>query len=120
MFDLSLRYQSYKRTVKDDCLYSTCLKENKISNNSFAQLSNHRYVKIREFLIDENTENKFTVINYLRTQNMLNNASPTIQTVLEIEQNLNIVSINDIVKPCVMFKFSENMFLCALPNTLHY
>ena len=49
---LSRTSRSYKRIVKDSCLYATCLKVNNQSDNSFAMFSDERYVHLYEFIVD--------------------------------------------------------------------
>ena len=73
--ELSRTSRSYKRTVKDSCLYATCLKVNDRSDNSFAMLSDKRYAHLYKFISDLQKNKEFIICKIIETSDALENMS---------------------------------------------
>ncbi|XP_033228800.1 uncharacterized protein LOC117180408 [Belonocnema kinseyi] len=53
---------SYKKLVKERCLYMSSIKNNKPSDNTFAQLRDGRYAKLNYFIIDSDPKKEYTIL----------------------------------------------------------
>ena len=61
---LNLLEQSFllEKNVKNGCLYISSTKNNKRSDNSYAQLQNRSYVKIHNFMVQSGAQTEYTII----------------------------------------------------------
>ncbi|XP_051155210.1 uncharacterized protein LOC127277859 [Leptopilina boulardi] len=64
---------SFKKMIKDGCLYMSSLIQNKRSDNSFAKLKDGTYVQIIYFIADHQNDKEYTVCRKLITQNAFPN-----------------------------------------------
>lgn len=60
---------SYKKVVKNSCLYVSALRGNRRSDNSFAVLVDNTYVKILNFIVDTASHHEYTIVARVRTMN---------------------------------------------------
>lgn len=117
---VNVNYLSYPRIVRKSCLYSTYLKVNRRSNNSFAMLQDGSYVQLRNFLLYENANSEISVVRRLTTRNAFEESCPMFQKVIQIDDELSTIETTNISKPCVFIDLNGERFLCAVPNDFHY
>ena len=112
----------YKKLIKNGCLYTSCLKINKRSNNSIACLNDGRFVRLIKFIIVGSNEfDEVTLCNIIRTapQNLSNHFSQ-LKFVIDIEENTTLISTNSIKSVAILINNGNQKYVCSLPNLLHY
>ena len=75
---------SFKKIVKNGCLYMSSVKNNKRSDNSYAQLQNGLYVKINHFIVHLETVTEYTIVQKVLTTNAYSNACGMLQRIVKI------------------------------------
>lgn len=70
---LSNEVVCYRTMVMDKCLYTTTVKRNAPSNNTFAELKDGTFIKIFQFIVDEYRAEEYVMGKILKTQNALLN-----------------------------------------------
>ena len=114
------RAVSYKKIVKNCCLYSSCKKNNQRSDNSFAQLSSGQYAKLNYFIVDSYTEKEYTIAQKVLTIDAFDNKVCMLKKVIKIDSEESAVITNDIEKVCVHMKLHDTEYVCAVPNSHYY
>jgi len=105
------------KIVKNGCLFKSCNIHCYRSDNSFAQLNNGHYVKLKQFIVDVRSNVEYCVYNFLYVRN--NDISNELSSLKEIVtvSNVNCVTkIENLEKLCVYMKVKEKQFIVALPN----
>lgn len=116
---LSCESVSFKRMVKDKCLYSSIVRKNERSNNSYAQLNNGLFVKILEFIVDEQLVKEFVVFKYIVTENAYRNQHPYFKKVIGLEKYIKALPVETLQKIAVFLRIGNNEYICSVPNLLH-
>lgn len=116
---LSPQAVSYKRLVKDKCVYSSITRQNERSNNSYAQLSDGSFVKIIEFIVDEQLESEYVIFKYLVTENAFRNQHPHLQKVISLQTSVQATYVESLEKIAVFIKVKEKQYICSVPNLLY-
>ena len=119
-FHLSKDAVAYYKIIKDGCLYESNIKQKRRSNNAFILLNDNRFATIEEFIVDEDTNEEFTICNIIKTRNHVTRQYPKLKVVEEIEANYTIVHTRDIKTICISMNVLKHMYLIPLPNLLHY
>lgn len=120
-FGFSNRVISYIKIVKDSCLYMSCMKTNKRSDNSFAILNDGSYVQLIKFIIDKENYNEFTIVRKIDTENFLQNDACSLRKIVKIHSFESLISTISIHKSCVHMTVSDKTeYLSSLPNLYHY
>lgn len=110
----------YAKMVKDSCLYQTSMKKNKRSNDSAAQLTDSRFIRILCFIVDSQTKQEITVCNLLHTHASFGNKYKVFQTVDAIEETNTIIPTGSIKTICNFMNVFETMYVCPPPNLVKY
>ncbi|XP_031781767.1 uncharacterized protein LOC116416702 isoform X1 [Nasonia vitripennis] len=108
------------KMVKDGCLYESSIKLKRRSNNSFAQLRNNTFIRILKFIVHDQTNQELTVCNLLNTRHRFTNHYRNLQVIERICDEQIIVPTNEIMTVCVVMKILGTMYICSVPNLLHY
>ena len=118
-FHLSEDTKCYKKMVKDRCLYESFTKYKLRSNNSFALLKDGQFIRIIAFIVDEENEKEITMCNLVNTRNH-SQSYKTLQKIENIETEKIYVQTKNISRICIFMNVSNVMYICPLPNSLHY
>ena len=110
----------YFRMVRESCLYSSERLPNKRSNNSFVQLKDESFIKITCYLVDTENDNEFILCKKIKTLNCFGNAYKQMKRINYIEEEITAVATEEIKTICVFIKIQQNMYICPMPNLLHY
>lgn len=62
---------TYEKIVKEKCLHTSYQRRLIRSNNAFALTTDHRYIRIIKFIVDEVTMREYTLCNFIITENCL-------------------------------------------------
>lgn len=103
--------------VKVSCLYTADVIQNKCTENSYAQLCNGQYIKIRAFVV---TNDKLGKVFYNRIKTIQLKYYNFIHVVEEIEVAISVTSTNYIKKIYVFVSNNEKNDICTMSNMLHY
>ncbi|XP_051156773.1 uncharacterized protein LOC127278885 [Leptopilina boulardi] len=115
--NISEKSVSYKKIVKNSCLFMSCLKNNKRSNNSFAILYNGTYVQLFNFVVDPVTKSEYVIVKKIVTVNFIDENCRMIKKIVEIIDNKVAVPSHEIKKVCVYMSLNVNcQYLCSVPN----
>ena len=118
---LSEQAVTYKKIVKKSCLYVSSMKDNKRSNNSFAQLGNGSYMQLVDFIVDPCTKNEYTVVKKISTTDSFNKNCNMIRKIVKIDNETFVIFTSEIYKVCVhMLLGKDSEYLCAVPNLYYY
>ena len=108
------RAVSYKKIVKNCCLYSSCKKNNQRSDNSFAQLSSGQYVKLNYFIVDSYTEKEYTIAQkVLKIDAFDNKVCIMLKKVIKIDSEESAVITNDRESVCPYEIARHRIRLCC-------
>ncbi|XP_051176780.1 uncharacterized protein LOC127291625 isoform X1 [Leptopilina boulardi] len=116
---ISQKASSYKKIIKNGCLYQSSLKNNHRSNNSFAQLLNGQYFKINKFIIDTGSKKEYTIGQKIIVEDAFIETCKVIKKITKIETWETAILTKNINKVCVQIKLNDNEYLCVVPN-LHF
>lgn len=120
-FNLSANAVSYKRLVKDSCVYTSCDSRCERSNNSIVLLNDGRYAEIQDFVLDEATGRELTTVKVIETDGAFGNLCNFYRKVTLIRNDIEVVETSSIFKPCVLQPENNGMrLICAVPNIWHY
>ena len=70
---LSNQNRTYKKMVKDRCLYTSCKRKNLRSDNSFAVTKEGSFIRLIEFIVDEGSRKEYVVCNEIHAENIFEN-----------------------------------------------
>lgn len=110
----------YQKMIKNGCLYEGECRHELRSNNSYARLSDGRFIHIIEFIVNESTSDEMTVCNILNTEYAFRDNHEFIQRVIGILEERAIVQTKDINIICVHMQVETSAYICPVPNDLHY
>lgn len=119
-FNLPKETVSYTKIVKNNCLYTSCTKRNKRSDNSFAQLRNGLFVKIYYFFVHAESEKEYVVVKKIETTSIYENVCSMVQIVNEVDNDYSAFLTNEIDQICVHMIFDKKGYLCRVPNRHYY
>lgn len=105
--------------IKHKCLYSSVVRSKQRSNNSHAQLSNGKHVKIIEFIVDEELMKEYVVFKYLLTQNAYGNQHPYFKKVIRLENRIIALPMGMLQKVAVFLRVKNKNYICSVPNLLY-
>ena len=111
---------SYKKMVKNGCLYMSAVKCNKRSDNTFAKLSNGSYVNLIYFIVDSDNKKEYVIVKRIHTIDAFRNKCSMLQKIVKIYNEESAVLTVDIVKICVHLISNDCEYLCAVPNLHSY
>lgn len=109
----------YNRMVKDKCLYSSTVKQNERSNNSYAQLSNGSFVKIINFIVDEKVEKEYVLFHHLITENAFRNQHPYLKKMIRLEKSIRATPVIMLEKIAVCIKTNNYEYISSVPNLFY-
>lgn len=116
LHEVSVKF--YKKMIKKNCLYDSCLIKKSRSNNSFAMLRNDQFVKIVGFIVDD-LEQETTVCHKIDTVDFLSN-KVKVKAIVEIREELDRIPTEEIEKICVHMLTKDGEYICVVPNNIHY
>ncbi|XP_051157956.1 uncharacterized protein LOC127279572 [Leptopilina boulardi] len=112
---------SYKKIVKNSCLYMSAEKSNERSDNTFAILHSGIYVKLINFIVDHITSNEYVVVKKIITVNFIDENCKMLQKIVKIDSENSVFATEEISKVCVHIKLDNDCeYLCVVPNLYHY
>ncbi|XP_043471564.1 uncharacterized protein LOC122504492 isoform X2 [Leptopilina heterotoma] len=117
---LTLNAVYYKRMVKGKCIFSTSGDANVRTNNSFAQLKSGTFIKIQNFIVDENLETEHVIYKVICTENFIQDQYSYLQKVKEISNTLMVAEVDELENICVFFKIRKVDYICPVPNLYYY
>lgn len=107
--------------VKNSCLYSSCLKVNRRSDNSFAKLNDGRFIKMDKFIVDFNSGEEYTLCNVVNTvHHNLSKNYDVLRRITQIDETVCMIKTSDIKTICVFIETFDISYICPLPNLLFY
>ena len=118
--ELTESSQLFDKMVKDNCLYESSLKRKHRSNNSIARLHDKTYIRILKFIVDSEKQEEWTVCNIIRTRAAYNRSYKEFRIINSISNEAMIIPTRDINCNCILMNTEEKMFICSVPNSLHY
>lgn len=119
-FNLSERARSYKKMVKNGCLYSSSIKNNLRSDNTFAKVLDGSYIRIIKFIVDPYLKKEFVIYQSLNTQLAFKNNYNALKKITSITKEKNITLTDNLEKICVHLNVQNNEYICAVPNLYSY
>lgn len=111
---------TYKKMVKNSCLYMSASQSNKRSNNSFAVLKNNSYVKIYHFIVDSASKKEYTIVSEVYTRNAYDDVCGMLKKIILTSNEQTAISTDDITRVCVYMTSNGKEYLCAVPNLYYY
>lgn len=114
---LSQSARTYKKMVKQRCLYTSCENNRLRSDNSYAITVEGTYVKISKFIVDPIESKEYTLCYQLEVQQS-DDPSKRIISVSDVLISINTSSINKICVHLVADVLDAE-YVCAVPN-LYY
>lgn len=117
-FRLSSNTQTFMRMIKSGCLYASIEKENLRSCNSFAQLTDKRYIQIITFLVDLESDSEVVMCNFVQTTR--SKYSDALQKIIKIDTEASAVKTIDVDKICVFVHVTDSRYICSVPNLYKY
>ena len=106
--------------VKEGCLYLCSTKNNKRSDNAFAQLLDGAYIIIVYFVLDPESKQAFVMRYKLRTQPVFREHYKMLKTVIFTSENKAAVISANISRVCLNFTIHDKEYICAVPNLCSY
>ncbi|XP_071651097.1 uncharacterized protein [Temnothorax longispinosus] len=107
---------AYQRAIIDGCLVSS-KQNNKRSDNSFAILTDNTFIRILDFLVDDENNKEITLCNIVNTSNRICNF---LSMVRNIGNETIAIQTKQIVQICVFIEILEECYIATLPNIYHY
>lgn len=114
---LSPRTRTYRKMVKQRCLFTSCKRDRLRSDNSFAITVEGFYVKLVEFLVDPVEQKEYTLCHVVEIEQTDN---PN-KKITNVSAMVTSIDTNSIKKVCVHLKSDvlDAEYVCAVPN-LYY
>ena len=110
--------EGYNKIIVDNCVHTTCLKQNKRSDNSYVMLQNKTINQIQEFLVDVSTKEEIIVGKIVQTKPAEHICKQTRQ-IEQIDDNVNFFHNSEIELPCNVINVNADTYICPVPNTCH-
>lgn len=114
--NLSRQTVSYKKIVKDKCIYSIIRSKMERSDNSYAEMKDGSFIKIKLFIVDEVTNSEYTLCQTLITEKAWQNNCPVFKRIIHRNNDFFAVDTNDIKTICVFMKVENVEYICSFPN----
>ena len=111
---------SYRKMVKNGCLFLSSTKSNKRSDNAYVTLDNNTYVKVNDFIVDRSMGKEYTVVQKLVTTNAFGNDYKMLQKIISINDVESAIPTTTIAKVCVHISLRNDEYICAVPNLYSY
>ena len=93
-------------------------KSNVRSCNSYVQLSDGSFVKIKQFLVDNKNSKEVTLCNVIETTS--GSDDNIVYAVNSINPELVAIETHIIKKICLFVSVKKYSYIIAVPNLLHY
>lgn len=107
--------------VKDNCLYTTLLKKNIRSDNSYAQLEDGTFVHLLKVIVDFTKSEETTICCILKTENHnLCNNFKYLHKVKEVENIASIIPTSIIKNVCINIESNQNQYICPIVSCFYY
>uniref|UniRef100_A0ABD2XQK4 Uncharacterized protein n=1 Tax=Trichogramma kaykai TaxID=54128 RepID=A0ABD2XQK4_9HYME len=110
----------FHRMVRNKCLYESSSLRKTRSNNSFACLDDGSFIIIDKFIVDRENDKELTICRQVTTKNYSASSYSKIKIIDEISKDQIFLDTKKIRKICVYMKVDERMYLCEVPNLIHY
>ena len=78
------------------------------------------FVQIRSFIADDETKQEFTVCNVISTRHRFSDRYHNLRVIENISTESIIVKTNELKTICIFMEILDIMYICPLPNLLHY
>ncbi|XP_067203731.1 uncharacterized protein [Linepithema humile] len=118
--ELSDESRTYRKMVKERCLYTSSRRNMIRSDNSYAVTTEGDFIRIIEFIIDIPTRKEYTICHLVIKEDIFNNNSLPLKKVVNISDNLIIKDTNSIERVCVFMNIDNIMYICPVPNLYFY
>ena len=115
--------KTFKKMVKDRCLYTSMRNRRVKTDNSFAVTEINVFIQIIDFIVDERSKKEFTICKMVEVEPIVStrgNYMP-IMKVKKIHDTETAILTKTIKKVCVLIKpAEEDRFISPVPHLLHY
>ncbi|KAL7296458.1 hypothetical protein TKK_0010464 [Trichogramma kaykai] len=121
--DLSDTALIYKKMVKNNCLYRASNDNQHRSNNSYALLTNNKFVKIHYFIVDRAKNIEYTICNCVNVTDIFQNHNLNnfhIKKCSLLDDTLHAVNTCDIDKICLLVQNEQEIYISPVPNLSSY
>ncbi|KAJ8666646.1 hypothetical protein QAD02_008308 [Eretmocerus hayati] len=118
--NLSRNCSSYKKIVKDRCLYDTDHKDRARSNNAFAVTKSGEYVRLLDFIVDESVYKEYCICNSLVLSDIGLNDALKMRMIKEISHTDISIVTESIDRVCVVVDIGHDRYICPVPHPYTY
>lgn len=108
-------FHGYNRLLHNEYLYCGSTNSRKI-NSSYARLDNNQYIQIMKFLILDTDKSEYTLGKLMNVDENVIDGYGTPKRVVSIDNNVTLVSTNNLLNVCVFMEVDEEFYICDLPN----
>lgn len=108
---------AYDRVIISSILFASSDKVNKRSNNSYAQLIDGTFVKIKTFIVDVQKNEEITLCQIVNTSATICKFGYCIRS---IGHEIIQISTNAINKICIFIENDTMSYILTIPNKYHY
>ena len=108
--------KSFEKIVKSNCVFKSCQKRCNRSNDSYAQLKNGQFIKIRQFLFDMNNTKDYTVYHKIDVENMPCGELTGLKRVVNVQRDVSVTETQNVLKICVFMTANNCSYISTLPN----
>ncbi|XP_043480061.1 uncharacterized protein LOC122509849 [Leptopilina heterotoma] len=116
---LTSKAVSYKKMVKSKCLFSVNVEKNNHSDNSYAELIDGSFVKIKQFIVDEQLEKEFAIVQVFVTENACQNLYPYLKKMVDFERGLRAIPTKNVKNISVYLEVQQDEYICSVPNLFY-
>lgn len=110
--------EGFRKIIVNGCVYTSCKKKNKRSNNSYAMLKNGTFFQIEDILLDKQAKIEIIVGKIVRTKEVENICKQT--RLIEMINDVRVCQISEIESPCNVINVNADSYICPVPNTYHF
>lgn len=93
--------EGFRKLVKNGCLYTSGWKKDRRSDNSVALTEDGEFIKIIDFIIDQDQNVEFVMYHELVVADAVENSCSFIKLVIRENQNLKYLPTSKLSKVCV-------------------
>lgn len=112
--------KSYKKIVKNRCLYTTDKNCSQRSNNCYVMMKNNMYVKTSEFIVNIINATEYIICEKLTVEQIFQGLECHIKKVTSISDHYEALLTQDIEKVCVFCETEKITTICEVPNLKYY
>lgn len=113
-------YKAYWKIVIKECVFKSCKKVLRRSNNSFARTKNGEYIQMVQFIVDNVNNVEYTLCKKINVENTFSDVCTSILKISPMEENYSIIQTSEIDKLCVHMAVNKKLYISAIPNMIWY